>query len=835
MRRLLLILATLAAVLAFGPAAVAQTAPEEAAAESIDDRIARWTRVLDRVSGQLGDEDLPPAALNQLESTVKQVLGQKTKLRAQVDKRVAEVRALIEALGPPPEAGDLPESEEIASERHALKERLAVPESRLKRLDLLIQRSDLLLNEIAIAERGVLEDTLLVRTPSLLSAKTWTEAGAEFSKIVNRVAAAPERWYKSPEITERVGTGYFGGVLVATLAAAGLGWLVRRRLLRIFGRDPDVREPSFRMRVLAALSDAIGYALIPALIVLIPYGALMSRGLLFRGFGDLVLGIVTAVVVFFAITGLSRTMLSPRMPQWRLAPFGDRAARLAHRRFVLFGAFVSVDTLVILAVWNLKPEPALITSYTFIADSFNSLIILLLAVDNRLWRTPEDEARIAAARAGEPPGPPLEHTGLRSRWWLVLRVVFSLLAVSCPIIALAGYGELATFISVRLIATVGVVAIALILHGFARDLAAVLTGEEGRPEGPREGTSAIYVWSVLLLDTGLFFAAIFAMVPLWGGQWDSIFDRIARVFSGFRIGDRVFSLTDLLLGIALFIVLVVLVRFLQRFLDERLLKPTRLDVGIRHALRAGIGYVGVILAALLAIHTAGIDLSALALIAGALSVGIGFGLQGVVNNFVSGLILLAERPIKVGDWVVVGQHEGFVKRISVRSTEIETFSRASVIIPNADMVSQAVTNWMHKDVSGRVEIQVGVAYGTDENLVRDVLLKCATENEEVKKWPEPSVLLSDFGDNAVIFELRCHLKKIDKMIKTRSDMRFAIYRAFREAGITIPFPQRDLHVKDVGALAGLSGGQAEPRPASARVESWRPRAARGARGSDGDD
>ena len=833
MRRLLLILAALAALLAFGQQAFAQSEAEQVAS-AIDEQIARWSRVLDRVSEQLGDADLPPAALNQLEDTVKEAVAQKTKLRNQVSKRVEELRALVEALGPPPQEGDLPESEEIAAERYALTERLAIPESRLKRLDLRIQWADLLLGEIAIAERGVLEETLLVRTPSLWSAKTWTEAGSEVTKIITRVAGTPARWYQAPEVSERVGTGYFTGVLLAAIAAAALGWFLRRQCGR-FGRDPSVEEPSFRMRVLAAISDAIGYAIIPAAVLLVPYIALMSRDLLFRGFGDLVLGVVSAVVAFFVITGLSRTMLSPWMPQWRLAPFGDQAALLVHRRLVLFAGIVSIDALISVSAWQLQPSPALVTTYTFIADGLESLVFVLLTVDNRLWRTPEDEARVTAIRAGAPPGPPLERTRLRSRWWLVVRVIVATLAVAAPVSTLAGYGELGTFISWRMIATVAVVAIALILHGFARDFAAVLTGEEDRPASPEEGASPIYVWSVLLLDTGLFFATIFVMIPLWGGQWEDILDRIARVFSGFRIGDRVFSLTDLLLGIALFIALVILVRLLQRFLDERLLKPTRLDVGVRHALRAGIGYVGVIIAALLAIHTAGIDLSALALIAGALSVGIGFGLQGVVNNFVSGLILLAERPIKVGDWVVVGQHEGFVKRISVRSTEIETFSRASVIVPNADMVSQAVTNWMHKDVSGRVEIPVGVAYGSDENKVRDVLLKCAAENEEIKPWPEPAVLFMDFGDSALLFELRCYLRTIDKMYKTMSDLRFAIYRAFREEGVTIPFPQRDLHIKDAGALADLGANRTDPRPTPARASGLRPPPVRRATGSDGDE
>ncbi len=138
-----------------------------------------------------------------------------------------------------------------------------------------------------------------------------------------------------------------------------------------------------------------------------------------------------------------------------------------------------------------------------------------------------------------------------------------------------------------------------------------------------------------------------------------------------------------------------------------------MKIGVQHSITAGIGYAGIILAVSLSIAVLGADMANIALIAGALSVGIGFGLQNVVNNFVSGLILLFERPITVGDWVIVGANEGFVKDIHIRATELETFQRASVIIPNADLLSTAVTNWTHKDSWGRIEIRVGIAYGSD--------------------------------------------------------------------------------------------------------------------------
>lgn len=221
---------------------------------------------------------------------------------------------------------------------------------------------------------------------------------------------------------------------------------------------------------------------------------------------------------------------------------------------------------------------------------------------------------------------------------------------------------------------------------------------------------------------------------------------------------------------------------------------------MRNSIKTALGYVGLVVAAAFAISYVGLDLSKLALVAGALTVGIGFGLQSVVNNFVSGLILLVERPIKTGDWIVVGSEEGFVRKISVRSTEIETFDRASVIIPNSDLISGTVKNWMHLDQLGRIIVPVGVDYSADPEQVRDLLLKCAADHPDILRWPAPSVFFVNFGESSLDFELRAFIGQIDSGLSVRSDLRFAILKALREAGIGIPFPQRDLNLQGMDRL-----------------------------------
>jgi small-conductance mechanosensitive channel len=212
----------------------------------------------------------------------------------------------------------------------------------------------------------------------------------------------------------------------------------------------------------------------------------------------------------------------------------------------------------------------------------------------------------------------------------------------------------------------------------------------------------------------------------------------------------------------------------------------------------------------MAFSYAGFSLSNIAIIAGALSVGIGFGLQNLVNNFVSGLILLAERPIRVGDLVVVGGEEGYVRKISVRSTELETFDRAHVLIPNSYFVSEKVKNWTFRNNIRRVAIPVGVAYDSDPHQVKAVLLKVAANNPDVLKTPEPAVTLDEFAAASVNFTLYAFIADIAKTGTVRTELTMAILTAFAKAGIVIPFGQTDVSIRNMDWLREVIAGAASP-------------------------
>lgn len=275
-------------------------------------------------------------------------------------------------------------------------------------------------------------------------------------------------------------------------------------------------------------------------------------------------------------------------------------------------------------------------------------------------------------------------------------------------------------------------------------------------------------------------------------------DVLDKIWGGLRnySGDSGFKITfeSLFQAVLFFLFSAYLIRKLKSFLDRKILSHVSLDVGSRHAVVSLVGYIGWFFIGLMTLSIIGINLKNLAIVFGALSVGIGFGLQNVVNNFVSGVLILFERPIKEGDWVVINGQEGIVKNIRIRSTELETFDRASVLIPNADILSSNVLNWTHNDMYGRVIVAVSVSYEADLNEVKDILLKVASREKGLLKNPKPYVWITSFGVTGINFELRGITNDVMNKGSIQSQLMFAIFKAFKAAGIEISLPQRIVRV-----------------------------------------
>jgi len=300
--------------------------------------------------------------------------------------------------------------------------------------------------------------------------------------------------------------------------------------------------------------------------------------------------------------------------------------------------------------------------------------------------------------------------------------------------------------------------------------------------------------------------------PVLQGLW-------AMLTASATIGSVSISLGDIIgFVLAIFAGLYVS-RFLRFVLNVEVFPRVTLPRGVPATIVMLLNYTVLGLAFVLAVAAAGIDLTKFALIAGALSVGIGFGLQNVVNNFVSGLILAFERPVQAGDAVQVGDIWGEVRRIGVRSSTVRTWSGAEVIVPNADLISNQVTNWTLSDRQRRMEIAIGVAYGTNPHQVIELATQCAKNNSQVLSSPEPRTIFTGFGESSLDFELRAWTEEFDNYLATKSELLLAVHDALYAAGIEIPFPQRDLHLRTVdGEAAGRLTGRAPPQPSGASPE-----------------
>ena len=263
------------------------------------------------------------------------------------------------------------------------------------------------------------------------------------------------------------------------------------------------------------------------------------------------------------------------------------------------------------------------------------------------------------------------------------------------------------------------------------------------------------------------------------------------------IGKSPITIWDITYFLILIFLLLYLTSKLRKWIVYKLLSKSKIDLGVRIAVGTIARYLILVIGFIIILQTVGIDLSALTILAGALGVGIGFGLQNVTNNFVSGIIILFERPIKVGDRIEMGDVSGDVVRISMRSTEIITNDNISIIVPNSDFISSKVINWSHTDRNIRFNFPVGVSYKEDPEKVKKLLLEVANSNDAILKEPKPDVLFADFGDSSIDFKLRVWTREyINRPNVLKSQLYYEIFKKFRENNIEIPFPQRDVLIKN---------------------------------------
>lgn len=673
--------------------------------------------------------------------------------------RLSTVAAQVEALGPPPADGEPAEDAQVAARRADL----ADAQARLRAPGALAAEAyahaDGLIGEMDALSRSRQAARLLDRVASPLDPRVWPEAAEAVSARLTGLWKEVSTSVRSPARHEAFARQW--PAALALLALALLTLLRGRRaveaLLDAAGIEAFRGRHGMRVREVLLSLAACG---LPVLGLWWLARAVMATGLLGARAGALVQAAPLAAACVAACAWLSRRFLDPARPApppFDLAPEARaRAARWLGRAGWALAARVMVRAFLLTGdLDNAARATLTLPIDAWLAWALGGLGLTL--------------ARAAMQGGEEDEGLRLRRQGLRLAGWAL-----ALAAGAAPLFALLGFHRAGIALLVPTVLTTGLAGAVVALQWLAADLYGMLTRRE---DGIRDALSPVLVGFALTL------AALPVLALVWGARPEDLSEVWTRVRSGFQVGETRLSPGVVALFALAFGAGFLLTRGVQGALRSTVLPKTRLDPGARTAVVAGVGYVGLTLAALFAVSVAGLDLSNLAIVAGALSVGIGFGLQTVVSNFVSGIILLIERPISEGDWIEVGGRMGYVRDISVRSTRIETFDRTDVIVPNADLVSGQVVNWTRGNLVGRLVLPVSIAMGADPAHVAEALREVAEAHPMVLLTPPPAVVLAGFGADALNFEVRVIIRDVNYGSQARSELNHAIARRLAAEGV----------------------------------------------------
>ncbi len=734
-------------------------------------------QTIDQIEARLARGGLTDGVLQQLRDQIDPVTARMNAVASDLVPRTAAVKDRLAQLGPAPDPkSNTTEASAITADRSAQQKLFDDLDGTAKRAKVLAVQAAQISDTIVTRRRDLFAHDLFARSRSLGSPGLWTAVAVEVPADAQRVATLARNWGQAA--SDRLSV-WQKPVLALLLAALALGYYpVWRVAVRVRSRDPEARPTRFGKAV-AAVRVAATTAIVPVAAVLALGGLVVLFDLpnLLQALGE---SLTVGVVVVALGTGLSRGLFAPKSPNWRLPPIGDDTAKNLYHLTITVTAIVAAEHVV--EAVNAFIQVGVPTA---IATRGLGALAVAVAIGLALRRAWLRRHGAETPALGDPQG---EH------WAALLRVTGRAVAVLLLVAVLVGYVALAAFLVEQVIAIAGTLAMLYVLliladEGFRtalRPQSAIGRGLAALVGLRPDGLAQIAVLSSALVRVSLLVAAALLVLAPWRIESGDMLATVEAAFFGFAIGGATISIASLIVAVLLFVLAVAATRAVQRWLETEYLPHTKLDTGLQNSIKTSLGYVGFIAALGLSLAYLGLSFERLTLIVGGLSVGIGLGLQSVTNNFVSGLIMLWERAVRVGDWVEVGAEQGFVRRINVRSTEIETFDRALVIMPNASLVSGVVKNWVRNDRVGRIKLPFVVPLSADPEAVRTALIATAKAHERVLTIPTPSVFFTGLGEANMTFDLVCFIDDVESRIRVTSDLLYDIHAKLKAAGYVNP-------------------------------------------------
>lgn len=707
-----------------------------------------------------------------------------------LEKESTYAQDALAAFGEAPAEGE-EEDAAIAEKREKYNAEVSAYKGKLIEANLLLAETARITSLTNEARSQVMIGNLVAEKNLLIVPSTFWHATRDAAVFFWQLTISPVQWFKN--LTDEGRAEFFNRIWYVLLVfgvAMSFGLWLRRYIIRRWGYLRKVEHPRYGQKVGVAIVTALAYGVIPSLLI---GGCLLwevaNQELLESQFGRVLSHLLfTALWVTLSMATM-RVILAPWNGKWRLFNISDLRANKVFRAVSGVLILLGVMAFLIHVAEYFDASNALNLLLNVGNDTAKALsIIWVTASVFGEVRADGEQENLESGQAAD------DNTAEGLSRGAKVILFMSLFALGTLGVSLFGYPDLASFIFNRFFASVVLLGIFAVIRLVVSDIlrrSVVFCFSTFRLR--RKLLSKADFLMSLLITPILVMFVIYSLLRLWGVPASFMLYGIKKLIFGFKVGGIQISLIAILTGLLTFVISLSVVKILKNKLSNSLLTRINMDEGIKHSLVSGVSFIGFIISAILAVVAMGVDLSNLAVIAGALSVGIGFGLQDIIKNLVSGIIILFERPFKVGDWVILAGEEGKIKQINIRSTELETWTKRSVIIPNATLISSSLVNLTHGDNWQRQSILVGVSYDSDVEQVTKLLIECAKSHKRVVKVPAPMVIFKDFGASSLDFELRFHVTDVRVDYSVSSDLRYTILKTFRENGIEIAYPQIVVH------------------------------------------
>lgn len=743
---------------------------------------AAINKTLDNLTKKLNTKKVSRDETDDFMDTLTDLQTQTQNAQKQIAAELANISKKITALNSSSVEGeaDLPE---ITKERAKYEAEAGKYKSQQAQAALILTKIDEINNLILKTRNQELINDILTKQSSIFQPEEFWQSLLSFGGFLKEILISPVSWYQQLKPEQQENARRSLAVLSLMIGVALIAAIfVRRYIRRNYGYNLDISSPSYGQKFRAAVWIFIANGAIPAAIIA-AFWAWINNYELMAGsnFAILLQNFAVYLLYFLIFRAGVLAAFAPRNPDWRIFNIDAKKVRRASNALITAAAAVTAVSFFQTLATEMSHKPEIIYSMQIFANAIKAAAIIWVA-----FRVLYDVKDLSDE---EMESGNIQKLSVSSQTALAI-ILFT--AVSFGF-SLFGYISFSAYLINRFIVSAAVISVLYIAYNLLLMLYHNIIRWRFWITAFRINRRTLIkseVWFGIILTPIVYIFGALVLLAVWGVSVDILIAKTKGVLTGFNIGEVHVSITSLLLGIIAFWVAMLLVKMLKSSIQQGALSKLDFDDGMKNSIISGVGFFGFILSVILGIAVAGGSFKSLAIMAGALSFGAGLGLQNIVSNLVAGITILFERPIKLGDIVIINGYEGTVKQISMRSTILEMGNKSNVIIPNSAIISGSVVNKTHDNRMSRIEIKIGVGYDSNIAQVREILLSIAEKDADVLQTPAPSLAFADFGDSSLDFQLNCYISNVSKASEVTFRLRENIINAFREANIDIPFPQR---------------------------------------------